>query len=55
MFYDTLSLFEAQHTFRIQQDNAVTMTAVDRTGISMSPVTRLAKSKHAISYSVLAS
>jgi hypothetical protein len=30
MFYDALSLFEAQHTFRIQQDNAVTMTAVDR-------------------------
>jgi hypothetical protein len=30
MFYDALSLFEARHTFRIQQDNAVPMIAVDR-------------------------
>jgi hypothetical protein len=28
--YDALSLFEARHTFRIQQDNAVPMIAVDR-------------------------
>jgi hypothetical protein len=64
MFYDALSLFQAEQ--RVQQDSAGPMSAAITTkphpaskwssaiGISTSSVIQLAKSKPAISFSVLA-